>query len=118
LGCAGQDVHVFGSEDGVEGGRVLRVAVAEQEAERAQPRTGIGGEVAGLLCCPVLGGVLGDAGDVQPSCAVFEEYQGVEAFAEGGVDVEEVRGDDAASLVGEELLPGGTGSAWCGINPG
>jgi hypothetical protein len=54
LGCAGQDVHVFRLEDSVEGGRVLRVAVAEQEAERAQPRTGIGGEGAGLLCRPVL----------------------------------------------------------------
>lgn len=58
LGCAGEDVDVFGLEDGVGGGRVLRVAVAEQEAERAQPRTGIGGEVAGLLGGLVLGGVL------------------------------------------------------------
>src|SRR5687767_1739498 len=33
LGCAGQDVHVLGVEDSVEGGGVLGVAIAEQEAE-------------------------------------------------------------------------------------
>ncbi|WP_237774031.1 hypothetical protein [Actinosynnema sp. ALI-1.44] len=35
LGCAGQDVHVFGLEDGIEAGRVLRVAVAEHKPEFA-----------------------------------------------------------------------------------
>jgi hypothetical protein len=48
---------------------------------------------------------------VQPSCVVFEEDQGVETFAEGGVDVEEVCRDDAAGLVGEELPSGETGWA-------
>jgi hypothetical protein len=49
---------------------------------------------------------------------VFEEDQGVEAFTEGGVDVEEVRGDDAAGLIGQELCPRGTGSAWSGTDAG
>jgi hypothetical protein len=56
LGCAGEDVDVVGLEDGVEGGRVLCVAIAEQEPELAQPSIDIGGEVAGLLCGPVLVG--------------------------------------------------------------
>jgi hypothetical protein len=60
----------------------------------------------------------GDAGDVQPSCAVIEEHQGVEALAERGVDEEEVRRSDAAGLVGQELCPGGTGSAWSGTDAG
>jgi hypothetical protein len=118
LRCAGQDVHVVGSEDSVEGGRILRVTVAEQEAVRAQPRTGIGGEVAGLLCRPVLRRVGSDAGDVEPSCAVLKKYQGTEAFAERCVDVEEVRGENAASLVDQELFPRGTGSTWGWIDPG
>jgi hypothetical protein len=59
-------------------------------------------------CCrPVLGRVGGDARDVESPCAVFKEYQGVEAFAERGVDVEEVRCDDATGLVGQELFPVG-----------
>jgi hypothetical protein len=37
---------------------------------------------------------------------VFEEGEGVEAVAEGGVEVEEVDSDDAVGLVGEELSPG------------
>jgi hypothetical protein len=49
---------------------------------------------------------------------VFEEDQGVEACAECGVDVEEVRREDAAGLAGQELFPGGVGSAWGGIDAG
>ena len=61
LGCAGQDVHVLGLEDGVEGGRVLRIAVSEQKPEGIQTFTDIGSEVASLLCRPVLGRAGGDA---------------------------------------------------------
>ena len=53
----------------------------------------------------------------QSSCAVFGAYQRVETFAERGIDVEEVCGDGAAGLAGQELCPRGTGSAWSGIDP-
>jgi hypothetical protein len=53
----------------------------------------------------------GDAGDVQASGAVFEEYPRVQALAEHSVDVDEVCCDDAVGLVGEELAPGRTGAA-------
>jgi hypothetical protein len=42
------------------------------------------------------------AGDVQAAGAVFEERKSVEALAEHGVEVEEVRGDDALGLGGQE----------------
>jgi hypothetical protein len=54
----------------------------------------------------------GDAGDVQPSGVVLEEREGVDAVAERGVEVEEVDGDDRVRVVGEELCPGWTGTAW------
>jgi hypothetical protein len=71
----------------------------------------VGGEVPGLLRRPCLGWVRGDAGDVQAPGVVFEEHQCVETFAECGVDVEEVRRDDALGLGGEELPPGRPGTA-------
>jgi len=58
----------------------------------------------------------GDAGDVQASGAVFEERQCVEAFAEHGVEVEEVGRDDALGLGGEEFSPGRTAPAWCRVD--
>ncbi|MEV4316746.1 hypothetical protein [Actinocrispum sp. NPDC049592] len=118
LRCAGQDLHVLCLEDSVEGRRVLRVSIAKQKPELAEPSIDICSEVAGLLCRPVLGRMGGDTRDVQPPCAMFEEDQGVEAFAERGVDVEEVRRDDAAGLTGQELFPCGTGSAWSGTDTG
>jgi hypothetical protein len=76
-----EDVHLLGLEDGVEGGGVVVVSVAEQEAHRVEARAEIGGEVPCLVNRPVPGRMRGDAGDVQPSCAVLEEGQCVEARA-------------------------------------
>jgi hypothetical protein len=114
--CGLEDVDLFGVEDGVEGGGVFAVSVAEQEPHRVQARVEVGGEIPGLLGGPVLGGVGGDSGDVQASGGVFEEGEGVEAVAECGVEVEEVDRDDAVGLGGEELLPGRTTAAWSRVD--
>ncbi|MFI9811355.1 hypothetical protein [Saccharothrix variisporea] len=76
----------------------------------------VGGEVSGLLCRPLPGRVGGDAGDVQASGVVFEERQRVEACAEHGVEMEEVRCDDALGLGGEELPPGRAATAGCRVD--
>jgi len=47
---------------------------------------------------------------------VFEEGQCVEACAEHGVEVQEVRRDDALGLGSEELTPGRAGAAWCWVD--
>ena len=44
-------------------------------------------------------------GDVQPPCAVLEEYQRVQPAQVDQVDVREVAGDDALGLRGQELAP-------------
>ncbi|MFB7757586.1 hypothetical protein ACFC18_49800 [Streptomyces sp. NPDC056121] len=48
----------------------------------------------------------GDAGEVEAPGAVLDEDQGVQALERDGIDVEEVGGDDAVGLGGEELAPG------------
>lgn len=90
---------------------VLAVAIAEQEAQGLHPVSEVGGEVSGLLRRPFLGWVGGGASDVKVPGAVFEERKCVEAFAECGVDVEEVRRDDALGLGGGEFPPGRPGTA-------
>jgi hypothetical protein len=47
-----------------------------------------------------LGGVGCDVGDVQASCAGFEEHQGIVAVAECSVDVEKSAAEDAVALRG------------------
>ncbi|WP_245886776.1 hypothetical protein [Umezawaea tangerina] len=113
---AGDDAHIVGVEDGVKRLTVLAVTVAEHESERLHSVSEVSGEIPGLLRCLCLGGVGGDAGDVQASGAVFEEGQCVEACAEHGVEVQEVRGDDALALGGQELSPGRATAAWCWID--
>jgi hypothetical protein len=60
----------------------------------------------------------GDAGDVQAATCVLEERRRLHAPAERGVEVEEVRRDDALGLGGEELAPGGAGPAGRGADAG
>ncbi|WP_197289294.1 hypothetical protein [Saccharothrix sp. NRRL B-16348] len=103
-------------EDGVERVVVLAVAVTEQEAQGRHPVSELGGEGPGLLHGPCLCGVGGDAGDVQAPGAVFKERQCVQTCAEHGVDVEEIRRDDALGLGGEELAPGRAAAACYRVN--
>jgi hypothetical protein len=55
---------------------------------------------------PAPSGAGGDAGDVQAPGGVFEEHRRVQAPAEGSIEMQEVDGDGALGLVGEELPPG------------
>lgn len=84
--------------------RAIRVEVVKRIAAQ--------GEVSGLLHGPRLCGVGGDAGDVRAPGAVFKERQCVQTSTEHGVDVEEIRRDDALGLGGEELAPGRAAAAW------
>jgi len=79
--AAFENIDLLSLEDGVEGGGVLVVSISQQESHRVDARTEVGGQIPRLLYGPVAGRMSGDSGDVQPSCAVFEEGQCVEAVA-------------------------------------
>jgi hypothetical protein len=49
---------------------------------------------------------------------VLDDDQGVDASQQHGVYVDEVDGEDAAGLGGQELLPGRARAAGCGADPG
>lgn len=60
-----------------------------------------------------------DAGEVDAAGAMFDEDQGVQALeGEGAVQVQEVGGEDAVGLGGEELAPGLAGALRCGVDAG
>ena len=48
---------------------------------------------------------------------MLDDDQGAEAPQEHGVHVNEVDGEDAAGLCGQELFPGGARVAGCGVDP-
>jgi hypothetical protein len=59
----------------------------------------------------------GYAGDVELACAVLEEDQGVHPAQIDQVDVDEVAGDDALGLRGQELAPRRPAAARAGSMP-
>lgn len=95
---------------------VFAVAVTQQKAQRFHARSELAGQVPRLLYRPAPCRMRGDAGDVQAPGAVFEERQCVQTCAEHGVDVEEVRRDDAFGLRGQKLPPGRAASPRCRLD--
>ena len=55
---------------------------------------------------------------MDPAGAVLDDDQGVEAVEQHGVHMDEIGGEDAAGLRGEELLPGRAGAAGRRADPG
>ena len=105
-----QNLGTFRSEDLVEAGHVLRVAVANEEAGRDALVDNVTGDVPGLLGDPARMGMGGDAGDPDPSAAELDEEQDVEALQPKRVDGEEVGGDDVSGLGPKKRAQGGTAS--------
>lgn len=112
-----QDPDSLGGEDGVECGCVLAVAVSDQEPELADSPTEVDDQVAGLLGDPLTGGMRCGAEDVQPPGGDLDQEQHVDAGQPDGLDVQEVAGQDAFGLGGEELSPGGAARRGAGSTP-
>jgi hypothetical protein len=88
-----------------------RIAVVNQEPQRAEAVTEVHGEVAGLLRCPCPGRACGHPGQVQPAGSVLDEHQHVQPLEQHRLDDKEVTGDNGVRLGGEELPPGRTDPA-------
>jgi hypothetical protein len=100
------DPDGVGGEDGVEGSRVLGVAIADEELDRARLFGEVHREVAGLLGDPAGDRVGRDAGDSDTSRVVVDEHEHVEPAEKDGVDMEEVARHQPLGLGREELRPG------------
>jgi hypothetical protein len=59
-----------------------------------------------------------DVGQVDAAYAVLDDDHGVQTPEQHGVHVDEIGGEDAAGLDGQELLPRRAGAAGCGADPG
>jgi hypothetical protein len=96
----------LGSKDRVEGGGELRVPVAEQKLEAAEPVPKLHDQVAGLLYNPRSGWMLCDTEHVDPAGRYLDREQHMQPLQEDGVHGEEVDGQHALGLGVEELPPG------------
>src|SRR5665647_1979322 len=89
----------------VEAGGELGVAVADEESEHPTGILQVRGEIAGHLCDPWAVRVGGGSEDMHDAALHFDDEQHVVAPQKDRVDVEEVRGNNALGLGGEELGP-------------
>ena len=93
-----------------------RVAIMDQEPQRAEAVAQVHGEVAGLLRRPCPGRARGHPGQVQPAGAVLDEHQHVQPLEQHRLHHQEVTGDDGVRLGGQELPPGRPGPPGRGID--
>jgi hypothetical protein len=87
------------------GGSEVRAAVAEQEPDVREPLAEGKSEVAGLLDCPLPGGMFGDAAEVHPAGAMLNEHQDIQSLQQHGVHVQKVDREDPGGLDCQELPP-------------
>src|SRR6266540_1786231 len=111
-----EHVDALAGEHRIERGGEFVVAVAEQEPQPGRASVEVHQQIPCLLGDPGTGRVGGDPGDVDLARADLDEEQHVDPFKEHGVDGEEVAGQDRVRLRGEELFPGGPGTAWCRVD--
>jgi hypothetical protein len=93
----------FITEDLVEGGAELRVAVVDQEPNVGESTAEA--EVARLLRDPAPIRIRGGAGEADAAALKFDEEEHVVATQEGSLDREEVARQDARCLLAQELAP-------------
>ncbi len=111
-GCL-DHLDAFRGEHLVEAGGELRVAVSDQEPERPSVLGEIACEVAGNLGDEGAGRMIGDPEDVDYAALELDDEHHIELGETDRVHDEEVGGQDAARLGGEELLPGrSTARSW------
>src|ERR1039458_9973111 len=108
-------LDTFGGEHLVEAGGELCVAVRDEELKGPTLLGEIPCEVAGNLGDEGAGRMIGDPEDVDYAALDLDDEQHIELGALAGVHDEEVGGQDAARLGGEELLPPrSTARSWSG----
>jgi hypothetical protein len=103
-GCA-DDLGTGRAPHVIERPGELGVPVADQEPERSGLIAKDGDEVAGLLGNPEAGGIVSDAGKMDPPPAKLDEEQHLHPPQENRVDGEEVAGQDPGGLLAQERPP-------------
>jgi hypothetical protein len=97
-------------EDSVERRGELAVPVTDQEPEPAGALAEVHEQVAGLLGSPASGRMGGNAQDVHGPGLHLHDEQDVHTPQQHGIDMQEVAGQDAGRLAGQELPQGQQGA--------
>src|ERR1035437_1838580 len=110
--------YTLRAQDRVERAAELRVPVADEEPDRAAATIEHHGKVPRLLRHPRRVRVCGRGAHVDPPAAELDEHEDVQRPEPGGLDGEEVAGDDAIRLRPEELGPRWARAPRCRTEPG
>ena len=94
----------------------LRVPVTDQEPELASPFAEVQHQVPRLLGHPLPGRMRRGTKQVHSPGGDLHDEQDVDPLQRDRVDVQEVAGQHALGLSGEELRPGWSGPSRCGID--
>jgi hypothetical protein len=93
-------------EDAVECRSELAVAVTDQEPSPAGALAEVHEKVAGLLDGPGSGRIDGNAQDVHGPGLDLHDEEDIHTPEQHGIDMQEVAGQNAGRLAGQELPPG------------
>src|SRR5258708_19361751 len=102
------DFHLFRSKGGVKRGDELAVMVVDQKAEWFCARSSglqVPGKLSGLLGYPDRIGMLGDACQINPASAQFDEEQRVQRLQPDGFDGKEIAGQHLLFVMIQEGSP-------------
>jgi hypothetical protein len=116
-GCA-QDADAPAGEHSIEHTGELAVAIPDQERELSRAIAEVHQEVLRLLGDPGAVRVRRDAQEVHAAGGVLHDEQHVKLVEQQCNDAEEVGGENAVGLGGQELSPAGAVAARCWIHVG
>lgn len=106
LDACGDHLPAGVGHKGVEGGRELRVAVADQESGLAADVIEVHEEVTPELHDPLRGRVRGGAQAPDAPCRVLDDGEDVQPRPSQGADLEEIAGDQCVGLAAQKVRPG------------
>ena len=102
-GC-GENVEALADEDGIESIRELAIVVADQEPQ-VMGFVEVPQDLSGLLCDPGLGGVSGDASQVDATSSDLDEEEYIQGFQPDCFHCKEIASQKLIFVVREEGPP-------------
>ena len=101
----GENVDALADEDGIESIRVLAIVVADQEPQRGLGIVEVPQDLPCLLCDPGLGGVGGDASQMDATSSDLDEEKHIQSFQPDRFHCKEIARQKLIFVVREEGPP-------------
>jgi hypothetical protein len=101
----GKNVEALADEDGIESIREFSIVVADEESQRGMGFVEVPQDLSGLSCDPGLGGVGGDASQVDATSSDLDEEEHLQGFQPDRFHCKEIASQKLFFVVREEGPP-------------